>query len=602
MTHPRLLTTSLRANTAITTKNIYLNLSCLTTEDRTDHLKGACNKDVFKPYGSTSHHRNKNHKDCQVIEEHCLQALTKILNKYHHEAYSDRFWRILLGHWNQRACRFLYYRIEAIRSFVHENNQFHIELYNEFLQHHVPRDSLDFVKNSVNPAFLLSVDSLIIPSIASSAHIALILAQGEKTKKTLPFESSSTKLELAKRFLSALTKACVSTKAPLISNLYLGKRARAALFFFLKDFPQIDYKYEVLEIITEVEPDMVTRCRLSTQLPALLGSDKDTTMQIIAKILPYLIPTIYLEGFNNLHTLACKVDKGRSPKYILTANAFDTDELFKLRTALFAEKGVKYFVLQHGNNYGTDEYSLPIVEETTSDYFLTWGWDKPEATKYIPVAMHKYSFTKFPTPLRKGNILIVTTHLPYPHQPWDVSHEYSKMINNQKILIETLNPNIRSHCCVRLHSASQFFEFGEKKTMIELTSEDQVEESTQVAFPNRLLTSRLVVFTSDSTGMLECLRFNFPCIALIPNTEYLTVEAASHYERLARAQIIFTDPIEMAVHVNSNWDSIGQWWDSHAVQEARLDFIGNYARISSNPPRLIAQAILKSLGERLEYQ
>ena len=42
---------------------------------------------------------------------------------------------------------------------------------------------------------------------------------------------------------------------------------------------------------------------------------------------------------------------GLNPEFIFTSNNFHTDEIFKLWSAIKVERGTKYYIGQHGNNY-----------------------------------------------------------------------------------------------------------------------------------------------------------------------------------------------------------------------------------------------------------
>jgi putative transferase (TIGR04331 family) len=109
--------------------------------------------------------------------------------------------------------------------------------------------------------------------------------------------------------------------------------------------------------------------------------------------------------------------------------------------------------------------------------------------------------------------------------------------------------------------------------------------------------SRLVVHTYDSTGILECLSLGIPCVALFQDgLTHLNQTAIDDYSELVKAKIIFLDHMELANHIYEIWSDIENWWDSEAVQEAINRFCGKYSRISQNPSSDLSQ-ILENLTE-----
>ena len=100
------------------------------------------------------------------------------------------------------------------------------------------------------------------------------------------------------------------------------------------------------------------------------------------------MPICYLEGFKDLNNIVKAKCCPKSPKFIFTSNNFYYDEVFKLYTALNVEKGKKYYVGQHGGNYGTQKWKSQRIEELTADKFITWGWSDDD-NKYKPAFVLK---------------------------------------------------------------------------------------------------------------------------------------------------------------------------------------------------------------------
>ena len=63
------------------------------------HIWQKMNAIVAEPYGLDLNNKVQDNLECRRIEKILLTELTKVLNNTHQTAYSERFWKILIGHW-----------------------------------------------------------------------------------------------------------------------------------------------------------------------------------------------------------------------------------------------------------------------------------------------------------------------------------------------------------------------------------------------------------------------------------------------------------------------------------------------------------------------
>ena len=102
--------------------------------------------------------------------------------------------------------------------------------------------------------------------------------------------------------------------------------------------------------------------------------------------------------------------------------------------------------------------------------------------------------------------------------------------------------------------------------------------------------SRLVVHGYDSTGILEALALNTPCIAFWRNGfDHLIESAKPYYQLLVEAGIVHLSPESAALHVDKVWSDVEGWWWQKEVQEARFKFASRYAKPSKNPVKELKQ-------------
>ena len=130
-----------------------------------------------------------------------------------------------------------------------------------------------------------------------------------------------------------------------IINSYLPLREEIKLELSLGQWPQM---WKRLEYKIEKSPNQQLRKKLTSKI---LKKSDDNLENALSFLLFELLPVCYLEGFTDLQKITEKLPWPKSPKFIFTSNNFHTDEIFKLWSAIKVERGTKYYIGQHGNNY-----------------------------------------------------------------------------------------------------------------------------------------------------------------------------------------------------------------------------------------------------------
>ena len=128
-------------------------------------------------------------------------------------------------------------------------------------------------------------------------------------------------------------------------------------------------------------------------------------------IIPYVLPSIYLENLNKLKDLISKSALPRNPKIIITAISIWHNEVFKIWSSILIGKNSNLFILQHGGSYGIGKFShFEDHEKEISDKYLVWGWGKPNSGfKNIPVHIINERFHGKWS--KKGGIAIIMNHI-----------------------------------------------------------------------------------------------------------------------------------------------------------------------------------------------
>ena len=105
-----------------------------------------------------------------------------------------------------------------------------------------------------------------------------------------------------------------------------------------------------------------------------------------------------------------------------------------------------------------------------------------------------------------------------------------------------------------------------------------------------------MVHSYDSTGIVETLTCDIPTLAFWHGgLDHVRDSAKPYYNLLIDAGIIHPTAESVAVKVNEIWDDVDQWWRSSEVQNARIKFCKQYARLDKKPVKTLRNIFLKSI-------
>jgi putative transferase (TIGR04331 family) len=253
--------------------------------------------------------------------------------------------------------------------------------------------------------------------------------------------------------------------------------------------------------------------------------------------------------------------------------------VFKFWCAAKTEQGCKYFIGQHGNNYGTLNGTKGIPEYSTSDCFLSWGW-KDEELNAVPLFNFKIAGKKKKTVNNKGGLLIVNKGPGKRDGPQDRFYENKKYQQAVSNFYLSLDKNIRKQTIVRMHQISYNTNSDDRIHWDSCCKDVNIDNGLRPI--NKLIDDcKIVVFTYDSTGVLESLALNRPTICYWPSgIGHLLPEAIPHYKKLISAGIISDNPSELISNV---WNDVDSWWYSNEIQNAVNEFCNQYSRTIEKP-------------------
>ena len=400
-----------------------------------------------------------------------------------------------------------------------------------------------------------------------------------------PIKKNSSKIKEKIKFtLNKIGNFFLKQNDALIINSYLSSLQYIKLNFYLKQFPQYHLRKEVIFFPPGTRDLLLPKT-----------NHTDSKLQFIQKHFYKFFPACFYESYNTLEKFQNNDFFPSKPKFIFTSNSFDYDEVFKIWVAKKTEENFKYFVGQHGNNYGQHFYlgNSSWPERSTPHGFISWGWDDNRKNTLKGFNFKKSIDVKYKQ--NKKRLLLINTCVEHNYFPWDAIDDYRKNFSEQINFAKNLKDEIQKSLTVRLYQIQNQFDFEEEKIWKKDFNNLSIDRNI-FSFKKSVQKSRLCIFSYDSTGFLELICNNIPCVAFWPNLEsHLNNDTKFYYRKLKKCKIIHESGKDAALFVNEIWDDIGNWWNSKSVIEARNIFSDNYTKKVNNVAFELTKLIDKNL-------
>ncbi len=563
------------------------------------HIWSGMDALVAEPYGLKFSKRESDYSKLLSLEKKLFPKFIQLLNHHHNTNYSERFWQILIGPWFRIMLRDLFYYINSLEYCLSSHEISGTTGYDSNKTFFISdtKDMIEFFNNHSNLNALYTR----ILSLLGNKNFStdLIPLENKNTHKSFKLKAEKNKskqfykniLKLCFNFYSTISKKFIKDEDAFIINTFLPTEKEVLLEMALGQFPQF-WKYKWTqnsnyELIKKL-PDNLTRENLKKRF---LDNSCQNLENIMRHLLFELLPVCYLEGFSDLLENVNKQSWPKFPKFIFTSNNFYLDEVFKLYAALNVDSGRKYYVGQHGGNYGTQRYKSPRIEELTVDKFITWGWTDG-MLQHTPGFIFKNAGKKKLNFNSSGSLLLIEHGYTKHDATYDRKFDYIKYLNNQQIFADNLQKRPRKNLIVRLFNINyQKKDWCEESRWNDFDPNIKIDNGVK-KINNLISQSRLIVYSYDSTGMLETLSDNIPTIAFWGEEQPLLDSAKPYYQLLADVGIIHFSAISAAEKINEIWDNVENWWDQGKLQKAREKFCKRYAKKSQNPVVELKQILL----------
>jgi putative transferase (TIGR04331 family) len=551
---------------------------------------------VAEPYGLSVSQQDSDRDKILALEKKLFPFFCELINQYHHTNYSIKFWKIVLGHWFRLTLTQLLFRTKLIKQCLQNHNISGCISYSYDKYKITPTFTEEIIDDRLFEPWRENILNSKILNLLDETNFPIEYIQFNKNVKcnqNLERKNRSYKskinLNLIKLYQN-LSKKFVKNTDALIINTYLPLQEEIKLELSLGQIPQLwKYKDKISSYsqITNLKTDNDERDKLTKNFES--GSN-NYLEKIITKLLFQLLPKIYLEGLEELTKIVNNQPWPSSPKFIFTSNEFFGNDIFKLWSAFKTEKGTKYFIGQHGNNYGTKRNTAPRVEEIIPYKFITWGWTS-QSSRFVPGFIFKNEKKKYKFNPEGGLLLIETCYTKH-NSTYDERYQYLKYLDDQIKFVSCLTKDQRNKLTIRLMPEYLIARWAVKKRWFDFDPKLNIENGT--ANISKLISqNRLVIHSYDSTGMLETLSRNIPTISFWLNCyDHILDEAKPFYKLLVDVGIVHFSSESAAEKINEVWDNIDNWWNRSDVQEARKLYCAQYARNSNNPVSELKEILL----------
>lgn len=574
-----LVTTSISETFSSGEPILFLGHWCLKTIS--SELLSQLDYKIAEPYPRDGSYEKK-YEDlyfAQAIGNNILKDLHPILNEIHGVSYSLRYWDILIGHWVQRFSILILNRYASLMQAFEDYEISETITLKENVEYLAKESMLSFSQAIGDDLWnhYLYVDLLRAMQITSEEFKyksgGVIKTDNIQIRHSESNSIRNKTKKWIKLFLSIFNNIYRNTDAVIV-NSYMPRFDEMILKILFGQFPAVFNSPNV-----DLSPfDNKIRKKINLNTRTCCELEK-----IIRILLPKFFPRAYLEGYMNHRNIIRNLKWPSNPKFIFTSNNFMMDEVFKYYVAEKTHHGCLYFTGQHGSNYGTYKSYENWPEFTTCDKFLTWGWSSDTFNQVVPCFNFKISSFRSQGYDQDGGLLLVQRGPGSRDGPQDRYFEHMRYQNFTTKFFQSLSSEVKKKSTIRLHAGS--IHYGTKDVEIwNKVSEGATLDYGSSSIWNYIKKSRLVVFSYDSTGMLESLALNIPTIGfwmggLVHNTK----EAVLYYQELKNCGIVYDDPELAAAAINMNWEDLESWWNEPLRQKAIKDFCSNFSKKSKHP-------------------
>lgn len=499
-----------------------------------------------------------------------LDVLTDYLNSTHGTNHSKRFWQIIIGPWLLHFTEAFYDRYYCLKKALEKYPQLETILLDE-TSYITPRSMKDFFSSYYDDFYSLQYYSQIL------RQLGVDCSSKKKTKVNKKAIQHKTWKTFVKRYFFSSINFIANKRPVVLWDMYLTRR-------YLIDYV-INSKLASFPVLGEDYYENYSKVVKDKRINLSFLQSQDEFTKIIISSLPINFPTLYLEGFDDFLEKSLSQFKN-TPKVLISANGWFTNERLKFFAAYWMEKGTVLCGCQHGGFYGTAKWMPPENHEIEiTDRYYTWGWNRKNnrSIKVLPNPKISNLMCR-KTKYDNGNyfLFVGTNHPRYLYRFFscpvgEMFDEYFEWRNN---FLKVLTQENQNRILLRLYHID--YDRCQKERLLDEFPNIRLDDHNE-AFLDRLENSQITIIDHPVTTMLESLAKNQPTILFWNPCHWeLRNDAKPFFEELASANIWHKNPISAAEFLNSISHAPLTWWNDSKTQSARKMFVNQFAHGNEN--------------------
>jgi len=467
---------------------------------------------IIKHRWKDKERHNADYEYIEKLYERYLLIVSTRLNDLNGVNNSIQYWRILIGPWLMYMTIVFFERYHCLEDAIKKFDIVGCLKSNESIDRFIPNDMEDFNKFIGQDSWNFFVYSQIIDFLIPNNDFEKL----EYVKSKINKDKTGQTLKL---FLLKILEFLFSfaAKSFLRSTITESKYLFLGTYLGFRDFIKLNFKTLQVPLYDNISKPQSSKIDFKLRLSLKIKKNKKKNFEnYFSEKLFLFLPVIYLEGFVKLKCEYRNLVLPKNPSVIFTSATIYHRSLFMLYVAEKTNQGAKLILGQHGGLYITGKYHRQEKHEIKiSDKFLTWG-NHNTNHKIVNVGMiSKPKFYKRVSHPQK--ILIVLNSIPQYVGNLNTDNlivRFDEYIEECLNLCQLLfyNTKLKKNLTLGMY----YHDYGWNEKQIFKTKLPDIKyEDTNFNIWKSIAKSKIVIFTYNSTGILELMALNSPILNFI---------------------------------------------------------------------------------------
>jgi len=514
----------------------------------------------------------EDHKYLSHLYNEVLIKVTLELNSIHKTEHSLEYWQIIIGPWLLTYIAVLFDRWESVRLAAELGIPLKTIVPSSAIARSATCDythSIHLMMKDDEWNYLLYCDIL---QAQNSPEIEIIRKIVSIKNRSAPVRKRRIlrPVRMAYQLLDYIArKSCLTDSYNiLLYKSYFSNRSLVRLNFKLKQIPRLHLEFEKYIHYGDLNSSM-----RSGSFKGCTGSEfENFLMENIFKDMP----KAYIEGYRDIFLYCKKLPKA---KVVFTANAHYGDEVFKNWAAQQVENGSKLIIGEHGGSI-PKSISENLLHEEMICYKKTVWHSSLYHSKHVSMPINKKM--KKISNSKGTKIVLIGLELPrysFRIEPGPGSSLMMCDFEQKTKFINALNKKAYINFKIR-PAANNGWVMGSRYAdmygnAILSTNKKIFQDFSQ---------SKIIICSYPQTTFSEAMYSGVPTILLFTE-EYWEIHPDFNdlVSEMKRVNIIHSDPIMAANHINMVHENPFEWWNRDDTVRARNMF-SNVCSLNVNDP------------------